>query len=93
MFNPFPPDAGDGGLDFLLEAGDQFAVGGDQRLLGFYLGDDGLLGGEAIIHWRTASEEFGRGTRCRESWGASHAPRDRRRRRVRCLFGKGSFRG
>lgn len=26
-----PPDAGDGGLDFLLEAGDQFAVGGDQR--------------------------------------------------------------
>ncbi len=30
----------------LLEAGDQFAVGGDQRLLGFDLGDDGLLRGE-----------------------------------------------
>jgi hypothetical protein len=40
------PNAGEGGLDFLLEAGDQFAVGGDQRLLGFDLGDDGLLGGE-----------------------------------------------
>ena len=38
----FAPDAGEGGLDFLLEAGDQFAVGGDQRLLGFELGDDGL---------------------------------------------------
>ena len=36
----------EGGLDLLLEAGDQFAVGGDQRLLGFDLGDDGLLGGE-----------------------------------------------
>ena len=42
----FAPDAGEGGLDLLLEAGDQFAVGGDQRLLGFDLGDDGLLGGE-----------------------------------------------
>ena len=42
----FPPDAGEGGLDLLLEAGDQFAVGGDQRLLGFDLGDDGLLRGE-----------------------------------------------
>ena len=30
----------------MLEAGDQFAVGGDQRLLGFDLGDDGLLRGE-----------------------------------------------
>ena len=30
----------------MLEAGDQFAVGGDQRLLGFDLGNDGLLGGE-----------------------------------------------
>ena len=40
------PDAGEGGLDLLLEAGDQFAVGGDQRLLGFDLGDDGLLRGE-----------------------------------------------
>ena len=40
------PDAGEGGLDLLLEAGDQFAVGGDQRLLGFDLGDDGLLGGK-----------------------------------------------
>ena len=33
-------------MDFFLEAGDQFAVGGDQRLLGFDLGDDGLLRGE-----------------------------------------------
>ncbi|MBU6403740.1 MAG: hypothetical protein KGQ84_03395 [Proteobacteria bacterium] len=40
------PDAGEGGLDFLLEAGDEFAVGGDQCLLGLDLGDDGLLGGE-----------------------------------------------
>jgi hypothetical protein len=38
------PDAGEGGLYLLLEAGDQFAVGGDQRLLGFYLGDDFFLG-------------------------------------------------
>jgi len=29
----------------LLEAGDQFAVGGDQGLLGFDFGDDGLLRG------------------------------------------------
>ena len=42
----FTPDTGEGGLDLLLEAGDQFAVGGDQRLLGFDLGDDGLLRGE-----------------------------------------------
>ena len=42
----FAPDAGEGGLDLFLEAGDQFAVGGDQRLLGFDLGDDGLLRGE-----------------------------------------------
>jgi len=40
------PHAGEGGLDFLLETGDQFAVRGDQRLLGFDLGDDGLLGCE-----------------------------------------------
>jgi hypothetical protein len=37
------PDAGECGLDLLLEAGDQFAVGGDQRLLGLELGDDLLL--------------------------------------------------
>lgn len=29
------PNTGDGGLDFLLEAGDQFAVGGNQRLFGY----------------------------------------------------------
>ena len=46
MFRLFAPDAGEGGLDFFLEAGDQFAVGGDEGLLGFDLGDDGLLGGE-----------------------------------------------
>ena len=37
------PDAGEGSLDLLLEAGDQFAVGGDQRLLGFDLRHNGLL--------------------------------------------------
>ena len=37
------PDAGNGGLDFLLEARHQFAVGGDERLLRFDLGDDRLL--------------------------------------------------
>src|SRR3989344_5612536 len=42
----FAPDASESGLDLLLEAGSQFAVGGDQRLLGFDLGDDGLLRGE-----------------------------------------------
>ena len=30
-------------MDLFLEAGNQFAVGGDQRLLCFDLGDDGLL--------------------------------------------------
>ena len=33
-------------MDLLLEAGDQFAVGGHQRLLGFDLRHDGLLRGE-----------------------------------------------
>ena len=42
----FAPDAGEGGLDLSLEAGEQFAVGGDQRLLGFDLRHDGLLRGE-----------------------------------------------
>ena len=41
------PDTGEGGLNFLLEAGNQLPVGGDQRLLGFYLSDDGLLRGES----------------------------------------------
>ena len=45
----FAPDPGDCGLNFLLEALDQFAVGGDQRLLGLDLGDDGLLGGRVRI--------------------------------------------
>jgi len=40
------PDAGESSLDFLLEAGDQFTVGGDKRLLGFYLGNNGLLRSE-----------------------------------------------
>ena len=39
----FAPDAGKGGLDLFLEAGDQFAVSGDEGLLSFDLGDDGLL--------------------------------------------------
>lgn len=33
-----PPDPRQGGLDFLLEAGDQFLVGSDKHLLGFDLG-------------------------------------------------------
>jgi hypothetical protein len=33
-------------LYLLLEALDQLLIGGDQRLLGFDLSDDGLLGGE-----------------------------------------------
>jgi len=49
------PDAGEGGLDLLLEAGDQFAVGGDQRLLYFDLGDDGFLRGE---RWRGIVASF-----------------------------------
>ena len=52
----FAPDAGEGGLDLFLEAGDQFAVGGDQRLLGFDLGDDGLLRGEG---WEGICFNFG----------------------------------
>jgi hypothetical protein len=46
----FAPDAGEGGLDLLLEAGDQFAGGGDQCLLGFDLGDDSLLLFRLPIH-------------------------------------------
>ena len=37
------PDAGKGVLDLLLEAVNQLAVGVDQRLLGFDLGDDCFL--------------------------------------------------
>lgn len=44
-----PPDTGERGLDFLLEAGKQFAVGIDQRLLGFDLDDDGLLRGDKRV--------------------------------------------
>ncbi len=40
------PYAVDGGLDFGFHAADEFAVGVDQGLLGFDLGDDGALGGE-----------------------------------------------
>ena len=43
-----PPNTGEGGLDLLLEAGEQFAVGGHQRLLGFDLRHDGLLRGEGL---------------------------------------------
>ena len=42
----FTPNASERGLNFFLEARNQFAVGGDQCLLGFDFGDDGLLGGE-----------------------------------------------
>lgn len=40
------PNPIDGGFDLGLEAGDQFAIGIDQRLLGFDFGNDGALGGE-----------------------------------------------
>jgi hypothetical protein len=40
------PEAGKGGLDLFLKADDQVAVSSDKGLLGFNLGDDGLLGGE-----------------------------------------------
>ena len=40
------PNAGQRGLDFLLEAGDQFAVAVDEHLLGFDFADYGLLRGE-----------------------------------------------
>ena len=43
VFSPHPCE---GGLDLLLEAGDQFAVGGNEPLLAFDLGDDGLLRSE-----------------------------------------------
>ena len=39
----FSPHLCEGGLDLLLEARNEFAVGGDQRLLGFELGNDLLL--------------------------------------------------
>ena len=42
----FAPDAGEGCLGLFLEAGDQFPVGGNEGLLGFDLGTDGLLGRE-----------------------------------------------
>ena len=41
----FPPYPRQRGLDLLLEARDQLAVGSHQGLLGFDLGDDVLLGG------------------------------------------------
>ena len=40
------PDAGESGPDLFLEACDQLAISGDQRLFGFDLGDDGLLRSE-----------------------------------------------
>src|SRR4030067_168639 len=46
MFNFFAPHTGESGLNLFLKAGNQFAVGGDQRLLGFDLGDDGALRGD-----------------------------------------------
>ncbi len=40
------PYSSNSGLYLFLEAGDPFAVGGDQRLLCFNLGDNGFLGGD-----------------------------------------------
>jgi hypothetical protein len=36
----FAPNSGQGGLNFLLKAGNQFVVSGDQNLFGFDLSDD-----------------------------------------------------
>ena len=38
------PHPADCVLNLLFEAGDKLAIGVDESLLGFYLGDDGLLG-------------------------------------------------
>ena len=46
----FAPDAGDGDLDLLLEAGDQLAVGGHQCCFGFDLRHGRALGGAVIMH-------------------------------------------
>ena len=46
---PFTPDAGKGGLDASRARGDQLTrLAGDQGLLGFDLGDDGLLGWRGV---------------------------------------------
>jgi len=42
MLNLFAPNTREGGLNLFLEAGNQFAIGGDQRLLEY----DGLLRGD-----------------------------------------------
>lgn len=42
----FAPDTSKCSLGLLLDAFDQFAVGGDEGLLGFDLGDNGLLRGQ-----------------------------------------------
>lgn len=46
VFDAFAPHPVDRGFDLGLHAADQFAVGVDEGLLGFDLGDDGALGGE-----------------------------------------------
>lgn len=51
----FPPYSRERGLDLLLEAGDQFAVGGDQRLLGFDLGTAWLFGRLIVVERPRAS--------------------------------------
>src|SRR3989338_1441340 len=53
------PNTGNGGLDLFFEAFDQFAVCGDQCLLGFDFGDDGLLGGEGWEgNWNTLNNRL-----------------------------------
>ena len=42
MLNLFAPDTGKGGLNLFLKAGDQFAIGGNQRLRRLDLRHDGL---------------------------------------------------
>ena len=43
------PDAGEGGGDLLLETLDQFAVGGDQTLLGHLIGNYELGSGLPLV--------------------------------------------
>ena len=44
VFDASPPYSVNRGLDLCLHTADQFAVGVDESLLGFDLGDDGALG-------------------------------------------------
>jgi hypothetical protein len=53
---------GEGGLNFFLEAGDELAVGGDQRLLDLDLGEHDLLRSEGHALGNTHIENVDRGS-------------------------------